>query len=805
MQNMELIPYTSREGREIVLRHRNALVVRDPASHRLEIRGLSLTECPTCHQPLRQSSPERSYEAPPQHESYVDPGYFRMLQAGYLGGDEQPQPRPPSSPIRRLTQPALPASVEDEAEFLSSTPAPHEGARIRRDAFSPNYFNRFFVEERELGRGGKGVVLLVRHEIDGLALGHFACKRVPVGDDHAWLEKVLVEVELLAKLSHPNLVSYRHVWLEDVQLHRFGPSVASAFILQQYCNGGDLLRYVIGDQPAEMSKEQLKAQMRRKSRSHGERPQGISPSQRRLSLEEIYSLFRDITSGLAYLHAANYIHRDLKPSNCLLHREGNKLTCLISDFGEVQPENAIRKSTGTTGTISYCAPEVLKTDVSGHFGNFTTKSDVFSLGMILFFLCFGRLPYRNANIFQEELEDIDLLRAEIADWRGFQGEMRERSDLPAKLYQLLKRMLALKPPERPSAAEVLNILTHESTHNGIRSSSPSVGLRNRKIQNLDSPMAPGTPVPEPVKHQYRHNNGINNNMSVAPIPAAPAPGPASDSGDDITVTSFSERSPHASPDTSLQKRHSAHYDKAPNLALSNSQDGYIRHSSPDDDDEHHHHHLQHHRHHDGQPLSPALLMPPPPSYAITLRILGHPALQQFVFGNVDSLAFLFRLGLFVVKMTALFRPCWPYMVSVEAAVPLVGIAALDLGMPGSGGGHGSSNGLQRRHRPYGVPARGWRLSVVAFVLHFFVLAVFSRRKDNTILVFSSPCGRTVGLGITGGRVMIYEPASTRPAPQTITQEGFQVISQRVARFDAPSPADASQLLEPDLTDAEAPF
>lgn len=40
---------------------------------------------------------------------------------------------------------------------------------------------RFFVEEGELGRGGKGVVLLVKHVLDGVSLGHFACKRVPVG------------------------------------------------------------------------------------------------------------------------------------------------------------------------------------------------------------------------------------------------------------------------------------------------------------------------------------------------------------------------------------------------------------------------------------------------------------------------------------------------------------------------------------------------------------------------------------------------------------------------------------------------
>jgi serine/threonine protein kinase len=230
-----------------------------------------------------------------------------------------------------------------------------------------------------------------------------------------------------------------------------------------------------------------------------EKPREIYAGQRRLSFEEIYSLFKDITSGLAYLHAANYIHRDLKPSNCLLHREGSGLICLISDFGEVQPENMVRKSTGSTGTISYCAPEVLKRDIAGQYGNFTTKSDIFSLGMILYFMCFGRLPYRSANTIHEELEDIDALRAEITDWQGFQDERRERPDLPSKLYQLLKRLLALDPNQRPGASEVLAAMKSESSLDGVTrgaaAASQPMGLQGQRIQSLDSPRPSATPVP----------------------------------------------------------------------------------------------------------------------------------------------------------------------------------------------------------------------------------------------------------------------------------------------------------------------
>jgi len=444
------------------------------------------------HQPSRSASPERHFENPDQRETYVNPEYFRMLRAErYPQASPQQQQRLPPSPVRRLVEPVPAVNTHGNhvgihnTEFISSSPAPQEGSHIRREALSPNYFDTFFIEERELGRGGKGVVLLVRHEIDGRDLGHFACKRVPVGNDYAWLETVLVEVELLAKLSHPNLVSYKHVWLEDVKLNRFGPSITCAFILQQYCNGGDLLNYIFGDILKEVTKEELKAQMRRRAKGGAERPAGLYPLHRRLPFEEIYSLFKDITSGLAYLHAANYIHRDLRPSNCLLHREGAQLTCLISDFGEIQPENIARRSTGSTGTISFCAPEVLRKDGTGRYGNFTAKSDVFSLGIILYFMCFGRLPYHSANLVHEELEDIDMLRAEITDWRGFQkledidmlpaeladwqgfhNERRERPDLPSRLYQLLKKLLSVNPIERPSASEILAAVKSESSLDG---------------------------------------------------------------------------------------------------------------------------------------------------------------------------------------------------------------------------------------------------------------------------------------------------------------------------------------------------
>ncbi|KAG0133464.1 kinase-like domain-containing protein [Tuber indicum] len=372
-------------------------------------------------------------------------------------GESEPAARrqPPSPTRRRLPRAEVEegeseGGIDEESIAGSATPA---AGGISEAAFSP----KFFVTERELGRGGTGVVLLVRHLLDGVSLGHFACKRVPVGDNHKWLEKVLMEVQLLQQLSHTNLVSYRHVWLENVHLTTFGPSVPCAFILQQYCNSGDLHNYVLSA-AKQTTTEQLKDQMRRRSRGEPDLSLGLNKP-RKLSFEQIISFFRDIASGLNHLHSNGFIHRDLKPSNCLLNDTGvpgQGLRVLVSDFGEVQMESAARKSTGATGTISYCAPEVLrKVTPDGGYENFTAKSDIFSLGMILYFMCFGNLPYVGADMMNEENENLDALREEIMAWPGLDERTRLRPDLPERLYQSLMTLISPDPSVRPTAEEIL--------------------------------------------------------------------------------------------------------------------------------------------------------------------------------------------------------------------------------------------------------------------------------------------------------------------------------------------------------------
>ncbi|KKK27034.1 hypothetical protein ARAM_001139 [Aspergillus rambellii] len=643
-EGMSIVPYAS--NLDVVLRHNDSVVVFDRDSQQLVLRSAAdhegHTQCPYCRRPLheRNTGPDNHHASAGAQPEFINPEYFRMLHNSLPSSVNSHTP----PPRRRFGPPALADGRSTASHFTGRGQAGHG---ISSAAFTPNYFKKFFVEETVLGKGGKGVVLLVKHVLDGVSLGHYACKRVPVGDDHEWLEKVLGEVQLLQHLSHQNLVSYRHVWLENAKITTFGPSVPCAFILQQYCNAGDLHNYICGSMQTSTTAQELKERIRRRSRGGPEAPIDLKEP-RKLHFDEIYSFFKDITSGLRYLHANGYIHRDLKPNNCLLHKTSDGIRVLVSDFGEVQAQDSIRLSTGATGTLSYCAPEVLRREYpDGPFGNFTFKSDIFSLGMILYFLCFAQLPYRNADLIHEEREDLDQLREEISQWAGFDDGRRMRPDLPEQLYTFLWRLLSVDPDLRPSAEEVLNGLEAGASANENlrtkRSSSSSPDLHTGlRIHPLDDPAAPSfsQPAPSPQKTFSRSpvalrrnslydSNGSNGDLAPVFEGLGQAPvrrGSLSPERDLIIRPRFSS-TPVLSPDERQEIAES-------------------------------------------EPYVPQLLAPPPGRFSLS-RIFPPMLSRQIPLPAI-------QLSSFIIKIATVLQPCSPLAVNPWVLYFLIIVAGINL-------------------------------------------------------------------------------------------------------------------------------
>src|SRR5215207_275095 len=111
-----------------------------------------------------------------------------------------------------------------------------------------------------------------------------------------------------------------------------------------------------------------------------------------LSLDQTFRFVDQIAQGLEYMHSMGVIHRDLKPSNILLDEDGN---AFLSDFGLAhllgtsasQSEPAMRMS----GTPAYIAPELLQG------GKASDVSDVYSLGIMIYQMLCGRLPFTSEH------------------------------------------------------------------------------------------------------------------------------------------------------------------------------------------------------------------------------------------------------------------------------------------------------------------------------------------------------------------------------------------------------------------------
>jgi eukaryotic-like serine/threonine-protein kinase len=212
---------------------------------------------------------------------------------------------------------------------------------------APN-FGRYQILA-ETGRGAMGVVYKARDpKIDRIvAIKTIALSQHLSTEEKEFRERFFVEAKAAGRLSHPAIVTIYDVG-EDSQTQ-------NPFIVMEYVEGESL------DQ------------------------QSSDPDNARDSARAL-SLVRDLARALDYAHSQGIVHRDIKPANILLTREGQPK---ITDFGVAKLNMAYQTVAGQSlGTPAYMSPEQLNGDpVDG-------RSDLFSLGVILYTLLTGHRPFQ---------------------------------------------------------------------------------------------------------------------------------------------------------------------------------------------------------------------------------------------------------------------------------------------------------------------------------------------------------------------------------------------------------------------------
>ncbi len=252
---------------------------------------------------------------------------------------------------------------------------------------------------RPIGSGGMGSVYLARHRRMNRLV---ALKAItPDALDREILhQRFAREIEITALLSHPNVVTAFDA-REDQGV---------SYLITEYLEGGDLGRLVKQSGP--------------------------------LSVADTIRSVRGAALGLAHAHAQNVIHRDVKPSNLLLNSSGQ--VC-VADWGLAKsnastPANSKLTAAGMIlGTVDYLAPEL-----AGKSEDANARSDIYSLGCVIFYLLARRPPFATGSI----MDRLDAHRDTPApDIRSI------RQDIPDALAELLIRMLAKQPEDRPADLE----------------------------------------------------------------------------------------------------------------------------------------------------------------------------------------------------------------------------------------------------------------------------------------------------------------------------------------------------------------
>ncbi|NWY28202.1 NEK11 kinase, partial [Pheucticus melanocephalus] len=256
---------------------------------------------------------------------------------------------------------------------------------------------RRYTIQRKLGNGSFGSVYLVNDRKAKQGEELKVLKEISVGNlkPNETVEANL-EAQLLSKLDHPAIVKFYASFVER----------DSFCIITEYCEGGDL---------------DFKIQEYR-------------DSGKMFTQSQVIDWFIQLLLGVNYMHERWILHRDLKAKNIFL--KDNLLK--IGDFGvSCLLMGSCDLATTFTGTPYYMSPEVLK-----HQG-YNTKSDIWSLGCILYEMCCMNHAFTGQNFLSVVLKIVE-------------GETPSLPDrYPSKLNAVLCSMLSKNPSLRPAAAEIL--------------------------------------------------------------------------------------------------------------------------------------------------------------------------------------------------------------------------------------------------------------------------------------------------------------------------------------------------------------
>ncbi|WP_080846492.1 Stk1 family PASTA domain-containing Ser/Thr kinase [Cytobacillus gottheilii] len=219
--------------------------------------------------------------------------------------------------------------------------------------------------------------------------------RLDFVDDEEFIRRFHREAQSATSLAHPNIVSIYDVGEED----------NIYYIVMEYVKGQTLKQYI----------------------------QTASP----VRIDDALEIMKQLTSAISHAHQNHIIHRDIKPHNILIDNSGN---IKITDFGIAMALSAtsITQTNSVLGSVHYLSPEQARGGMANH------KSDIYSLGIVMFELLTGRLPFSGESAVSIALKHLQSETPSLRRWNP---------DIPQSVENIVLKSTAKDPFQRYHSVE----------------------------------------------------------------------------------------------------------------------------------------------------------------------------------------------------------------------------------------------------------------------------------------------------------------------------------------------------------------
>lgn len=191
--------------------------------------------------------------------------------------------------------------------------------------------------------------------------------RLDFANDEEFIRRFHREAQSATSLAHPNIVSIYDVGEED----------SIYYIVMEYVDGQTLKQYIQQNSP--------------------------------IQVDKVLDIMKQLTSAISHAHQNHIIHRDIKPHNILIDRLGN---VKITDFGIAMALSAtsITQTNSVLGSVHYLSPEQARGGMANR------KSDIYSLGIVMFELLTGRLPFSGESAVSIALKHLQSETPSLRRW-----------------------------------------------------------------------------------------------------------------------------------------------------------------------------------------------------------------------------------------------------------------------------------------------------------------------------------------------------------------------------------------------------